>query len=86
MPLLYAGQHTSLIQSLQLREYLAYSPLLQFCMFFSVSESIALVTSQLAVTMADDNSDNDNGPVRWERLSFTAKFLHNDIPYDKNSR
>ena len=47
---------------------------LQFFMVYSFSESITLVISPLAATMADDDSDKDNGPVGRQSLYFAAKY------------
>ena len=63
-------------------------------LLLSLSESIrvlesciTLATSPLAATMADDESDKDNGPVGCGSLtlSFTAKYLYNDINILANS-
>ena len=56
-----------------------YSPLIQFFMVFSFSESITLVFSSLAATMASDDSQKDNSPVGWGSSSFAAKYLYNNI-------
>ena len=76
VPLFYVEQHTSLI-NLKAGGYFTYSPLLQFFMVFSFSEFITWVIFPLAAT--DDNSDKDSSPVGWVRLSFTVKYLHNEI-------
>ena len=61
-------------------EYFAYSPLLQFFMVFSSSESITLVISSLNATMADDNSDKDNSQLGWEAcLLLQSSYLYNNI-------
>ena len=57
-----------------------YSPLL-LLVFFESMYSTALVTSVLAATMAEDDSDKDSGPVGCGSLIlfFTMKYLCNDI-------
>ena len=57
-------------------EYFVYSTLLQLFIVFSFSDSITLVTSPLAATMAYGDSDYDKGPVSQESLSFTAVTYH----------
>ena len=79
MPLFHAEQHALLIQSLQQGNTLRIH-LSQLFMVFSFTESITLV-SPLAVTIADDNSDKDNSPVVQGSLSFTAKYLYNEMKY-----
>ena len=75
LPLLHAEQQTSLIHSVQQRNTFWIHQLMVFS--FS-SESITLMPSSLAATMADDNSYKDNGLVGRGSLSFTAKCLYND--------
>ena len=57
-----------------------YSPLLLLA-FLESMDATALETSVLAATMADDDSDKDSGPVGCGSLtlSFTIKYLYNDI-------
>ena len=76
LPLFHAEQQTSLIHSLQQGNTSQIHQL----MVFSFSESITLVPSSLAVTMADDDSHKDNSLyiVGQGSLSFTAKCLYND--------
>ena len=48
-------------------------------------DATALKTSVLAATMADDDSDKDSGLVGCGSLtlSFTIKYLYNDISAKK---
>ena len=68
---------------------LEYSPrlLLSLSELIRALESVTLATSSLAATMADDESDKDNHPVGCIslNLSFTAKYLYNDIDILVNS-